>query len=140
MTKFHKILLTMVFAVVAIASCVPGADVAVPQTSFEECVYSGDRTEFSVWAPNADAARISLYHSAQDTAAFMTRDMKKSRGGLWKVTVKEDLKGSFYAFQVKHDGKWLDETAGIAAKAKGGTAWLKQNRIFWGQTLSGGYC
>ncbi len=49
----------------------------------------------------------------------MTVDMKKSRNGLWKAVVKEDIKGSFYTFSVCIDGKWLDETAGIAAKAVG---------------------
>ena len=45
--------------------------------------------------------------------------MKKAKGGLWKTVVNEDLKGTFYAFRVEKDGKWLEETAGIAAKAVG---------------------
>ena len=133
MTIFHKILLTMVSAAAALVACAPKTGIAVPETPLEECVYSGDRTEFSVWSPKADDARVLLYRSALDTAAFMTCDMKKSEGGLWKVAVREDLKGAFYAFQVKMDGQWLEETAGIAAKAVGVNGW-RGAVIDWNET------
>jgi pullulanase len=45
--------------------------------------------------------------------------MKKSKDGLWKTSVKQDIKGSFYTFQVFKNGVALEETAGIAAKAVG---------------------
>ena len=133
MAKFHKILLTMVSAAMTMISCAPRAEVAVPDAPLEECVYSDGRTEFSVWAPSAESARVNLYHAAQDTAAYATLEMEKSRGGLWKAVSKDDLKGSFYAFQVKHDGKWLDETAGIAAKAVGVNGW-RGAVIDWNET------
>ena len=123
MTKFHKIIFTMVSVAAALVACTPKSGVPVPEEPLEECVYKSDRTEFSVWSPKAEAVQLKLYRSAQDTAAFMIRDMKKSKDGLWKATVKEDLKGTFYAFQVKMDGKWLEETAGIAAKAVGVNGW-----------------
>ena len=123
----------MVSAVAAFVACAPKTGIAVPETPLEECVYSGDRTEFSVWSPKAEAARLLLYRSAQDTAAFMTCDMKKSKGGLWKVTVREDLKGAFYTFQVMMNGQWLDETAGIAAKAVGVNGW-RGAVIDWSET------
>ena len=34
---------------------------AIPQEPLEECVYKGGRTEFSVWAPTAEAAQLKLY-------------------------------------------------------------------------------
>ena len=123
----------MVSAVAAFVACAPKTGIAVPETPLEECVYSGDKTEFSVWSPKAEAARLLLYRSAQDTAAFMTCDMKKFKGGLWKVTVREDLKGAFYTFQVMMNGQWLDETAGIAAKAVGVNGW-RGAVIDWGET------
>ena len=123
----------MVSAVAAFVACAPKTGIAVPETPLEECVYSGDKTEFSVWSPKAEAARLLLYRSAQDTAAFMTCDMKKSKGGLWKVTVREDLKGAFYTFQVMMNGQWLDETAGIAAKAVGVNGW-RGAVIDWSET------
>ena len=133
MTKFHKIFLTMVSVAVTLVSCAPKTTSEVPEAPLEECVYSEDGTEFSVWSPDAEAARLKLYHSAQDTAAFMIRDMKKSKDGLWTAAVKEDLKGSFYTFQVKMDGKWLEETAGIAAKAVGVNGW-RGAVIDWNET------
>ena len=138
MAIFHKILLTMVSAAAALISCAPKTGVAVPDAPLEECVYSSDRTEFSVWSPKAEAVQLKLYHSAQDTAAFMTCDMKKSKGGLWQAVVKEDLKGSFYTFQVKMDGKWLEETAGIAAKAVGVNGW-RGAVIDWNETNPEGW-
>ena len=123
----------MVSAAAAFVACAPKTGIAVPETPLEECVYSGDKTEFSVWSPKAEAARLLLYRSAQDIAAFMTCDMKKSKGGLWKVTVREDLKGAFYTFQVMMNGQWLDETAGIAAKAVGVNGW-RGAVIDWSET------
>ena len=102
-----------------LASCQSVGDFPVPEAPLEECVYNGAVTDFSVWAPDAEAARLRLYHSASDEAAFKTLDMKKGRGGLWKVSVREDIKGSLYTFQVQKDGKWLEETDGFAAKAVG---------------------
>ena len=117
--KIIKDFLMGTLAAAAMASCATGGNIVVPQAQLEECVYLGDKTEFAVWAPDAEAAQLKLYHSASDEAAFMTVGMKRSKDGLWKTDVKEDVKGAFYTFQVQKDGKWLEETAGIAAKAVG---------------------
>ena len=79
----------------------------------------GGKTEFSVWAPDAEDARLRLYESAQADTPLRIVDMKKSKGGLWRAVVKGDVKGQFYTFQVKKNGTWLEETAGISAKAVG---------------------
>ena len=99
-------------------SCATQEGFPVPAETLEECVYNGNSTDFTVWSPAAEAVQLRLYKSVGESA-FMTVDMKKSRNGLWKAVVKEDIKGSFYTFSVCIDGKWLDETAGIAAKAVG---------------------
>ena len=91
----------------------------MPEATLEECVYNGNKTEFAVWAPDAEAAQVRLYDSAAAEAAFRIVNMKKAKGGLWTAVVGEDVKGAFYTFQVQKDGKWLEETAGIAAKAVG---------------------
>ena len=106
---------------------------AIPQAPLEECIYKGNKTEFAVWAPSAEAAQLKLYKSASDQEAFMTVDMKLGKDGLWKAVVREDLKGSFYTFQVKNDGQWLSETAGIAAKAVGVNGW-RGAVIDWDET------
>ena len=138
MNKFHKILLTMISTAGVLVACAPQTEMAVPEAQLEECVYNGNKTEFSVWSPDAEAAQVRLYASAQDTAAFKICDMKLSKGGLWKVTVKENLKGSFYAFTVKKNGQWLEETAGIAAKAVGVNGW-RGAVIDWAETNPEGW-
>ncbi len=113
-------LMMSTIAVAAMVSCSSGKDLPVPEAPLEECVYSEDMTEFSVWAPDAEEAQLRLYRSAQDEAAFRIVNMKLSRkDGLWKASVRENLKGCFYTFQVQKDGRWLEETAGIAARAVG---------------------
>ena len=116
--KIFKFFLISTLAA-AMVSCTSGGDLPVPEAVLEECVYMGDKTEFSVWVPDAEAAQLRLYNSALDEAAFKIVNMKKSKDGLWKAIVREDVKGAFYTFQVQKAGKWLEETAGISAKAVG---------------------
>ena len=123
MMKTLKLMFMSAVALTMALSCAAPCIDSIPQAPLEECVYNGDKTEFSVWAPTAEAAQVKLYNSASDTVAFKTVDMKLGKGGLWKAVVKEDVKGAFYAFQVKHAGQWLEETAGIAAKAVGVNGW-----------------
>ena len=119
MNRAFKNILMCTMALGIFASCSGSGESAVPEAALEECVYLGDRTEFAVWSPDAEAAQLRLYHSATDDTAFETIDMKRSSDGLWKTVVKKDIKGVLYTFQVRKDGKWLEETAGIAAKAVG---------------------
>ena len=133
MTRIYNIFLTMVSAVAALAACAPKAGIAIPEAPLEECVYMQDKTEFSVWSPDADAARLRLYNSASDTTAFMVVDMKMSGDGLWKTEVRKDVKGAFYTFQIMRKGQWLEETAGIAAKAVGVNGW-RGAVVDWSET------
>ena len=129
----HKIFITMISVAATLSACAPDTGIAVPDAPYEECIYNGDRTDFSVWAPGAEAARLNLYESACSETPFRTLDMKESKGGLWKAKVKDDIKGSFYTFQIRRDGKWLDQTAGIAAKAVGVNGW-RGAVIDWDET------
>ena len=117
--KIFKFILMGTLAAAALASCASEGGYPVPEATLEECVYNGNNTTFSVWAPDAEAAQVRLYHSASDEAAFKIVNMKKAKGGLWTAVVSEDVKGAFYTFQVQKAGNWLEETAGIAAKAVG---------------------
>ena len=136
--KTLKLILMSAMALTMAASCAEPTVDSIPQAPLEECVYNGGNTEFSVWAPTAEAAQLKLYSSASDTLAFKTVDMKLNADGLWKVVVKEDLKGTFYAFQLKHAGEWLEETAGIAAKAVGVNGW-RGAVIDWAETNPEGW-
>ena len=131
--KIFKTLLMGTLAAAALASCASENSLPVPEAPLEECVYMGDKTEFAVWAPTAEAAQLRLYSSASDEAASRIVNMKKSKDGLWKATVKEDVKGMFYTFQVNQAGEWLPETAGISAKAVGVNGW-RGAVVDWAET------
>ena len=84
-----------------------------------EMDYSPGETKFSLWSPVADEVKVLLYESGHEGSAYETYPMTMDKDGTWKVTVKEDLHGKFYTFNVKVDGKWLGDTPGIMAKAVG---------------------
>ena len=91
----------------------------VPVGPISEMSYSSDVTHFSVWSPSAEQAKVNLYHKGQGGVPFETYSLSKKSDGTWSVSVKADLKGVFYTFQVQVAGQWLPETQGIFAKAVG---------------------
>lgn len=84
-----------------------------------ELFYSPTRSVFTLWAPTAEEARLNLYASGEGGEPIRQLPMKSSDKGTWRISVSEDLKGSFYTFQIRIGDKWLDETPGIWAKAVG---------------------
>lgn len=84
-----------------------------------ELVYTPEQSVFTLWAPSADQARLNLYAAGEGGEREKQVEMNKSDDGTWRVEVDGDLKGKFYTFQIEKDGKWLDETPGIWAKAVG---------------------
>ena len=76
-------------------------------------------THFTLWSPQAQAAQVLLYDTDRNTPAIQTFDMTKSDNGTWRVTSPKQLYGKFYTFRIKYEGKWLDETPGVWAKAVG---------------------
>lgn len=86
---------------------------------WDEMTYSETGTDFMLWAPTAEEVNVKLYTDGLTGDAIQTIRMKEAGNGTWKASVTEDLKGKFYTFQVKINGKWLDETPGVMAKAVG---------------------
>ena len=76
-------------------------------------------THFTLWSPEAEEVTIQLYDTDRDTAPTGIHRMTRSNNGTWRFTSPENLTGKFYTFRVKYDGKWLDETPGVWAKAVG---------------------
>lgn len=77
-------------------------------------------TKFKLWSPKATEARVNLYNSGRGGSAYQTLPMTfDSANGTWYTSVPGKLYGKFYTFQIKHNGKWLDETPGVWAKAVG---------------------
>jgi pullulanase len=81
--------------------------------------YSPTRTLFKVWAPTATEVILRLYEEGDGGNALRTMNLRKEKNGTWLATIQGDLKNQYYTFQVKHEGKWLDETADMYAKAVG---------------------
>lgn len=84
-----------------------------------ELVYTPEKSLFTLWAPTAEKARLNLYAAGEGGDPTEQLEMQPSDGGTWRVTVERDLKGTFYTFQISKEGKWLDQTPGIWAKAVG---------------------
>ena len=60
MKIFNFILMGTLVAASMVSCNTAGGEFAVPQTQLEECVYMGDKTEFAVWAPDAEAAKARI--------------------------------------------------------------------------------
>lgn len=103
-----------------------------------ELVYTPEKSVFTLWAPTASQARLNLYPSGEGGEPDEQIEMNKADDGTWRIDIDRDLKGSFYTFQIEKDGKWLEETPGIWAKAVG----VNGNRaavIDWNETNPEGW-
>lgn len=103
-----------------------------------ELVYTLEQSVFTLWAPTASKVRLKLYKSGEGGEPEEQLEMNMIDDGAWRISVERDLKGLFYTFQIEKDGKWLDETPGIWAKAVG----INGNRaaiIDWSETNPDGW-
>lgn len=91
----------------------------IPEGKLVEMGYSPIETKFTLWAPTAEEVRVLLYDSGNEGSAYQTLSLEMGEDGIWNTSIKEDLKGKFYTFNVKVNGKWLGDTPGIMAKAVG---------------------
>ncbi|MDE5567292.1 MAG: type I pullulanase [Muribaculaceae bacterium] len=80
---------------------------------------NAQRANFRLWSPEAEAVKLSIYPTDRNSAAIETVEMKRSTDGTWSASLPGNYYGKFYTFRVKHNGKWLDETPGVWAKAVG---------------------
>lgn len=103
-----------------------------------ELVYTPEQSVFTLWAPSADRVRLNLYASGEGGGPEEQVEIEKAGYGTWRIHIDRDLKGSFYTFQIEKNGKWLNETPGIWAKAVG----INGNRaavIDWNETNPEGW-
>ena len=90
-------------------------DYPVGEGALDEMVYSPSKTTFSLWSPAADSVCLRLYDEGVGGEAQEAIPMRRSKDGTWTCSVRGDLKGKFYTFQVND----MEETPGIFAKAVG---------------------
>ena len=79
----------------------------------------GNDARFRLWSPEARAVKLRIYGQGRYGEPLQTIDMQKAENGTWTASLTPVPYGKFYTFQVNVDGKWLDETPGIWAKAVG---------------------
>lgn len=84
-----------------------------------EVTYTKRGTTFALVAQKAQSVNLNIYAEGTGGKPVKTVAMRKGEKGVWKSEVKGDLKGRFYTFNVKQDGKMLGETPGLFAKAVG---------------------
>ena len=84
--------------------------------------YSPSASVFTV-ETNHDAQQVKLriYKDGLGGKAIKTLNMKRSQAGatMWQASVKGDMKGMFYTFDVKYGGKFMGECPGVWATAVG---------------------
>ena len=81
--------------------------------------YSPTAATFKIWAPTANAAKLNLYKSDMGGNATRSINMNKGENGVWYITVPENLKNSYYTFQVNIGNAWSEEVVDPYAKACG---------------------
>lgn len=76
--------------------------------------------DFKLWSPMADSVALNIYANGAGGEAISRHYLVADKAnGTWATSLKGDFIGKFYTFQVMIDGKWLDETPGVWAKAVG---------------------
>jgi pullulanase len=80
--------------------------------------YTPQASEFKLWSPPAEKARLRLYAKGLGGKALKTLNLKK-QDGVWYGRIKGDQVGKYYAFQVQINGQWLAEVPDPYAKAVG---------------------
>lgn len=81
--------------------------------------YTPEASTFKIWSPRAEEIHLNIYEKGDSSESIEKIPLKESENGTWSTTIKGDYNGKYYTFQVKENGAWLEETAGIYAKAVG---------------------
>ena len=87
----------------------------VAAQAFQEMSYSPEKTQFALFAPNdAKKVVVRIYESGLGGKAVKTVKMSRKANEQWTATVKGDLMGKFYTFDMG-----MGECPGVFAKAVG---------------------
>jgi len=81
--------------------------------------YSPAASQFKLWSPPAKRVWLHLYAEGLGGAPLESLPLEAAADGIWTLTIRRDLAGLFYTFQIESDQGRLDETPGIYAKAVG---------------------
>ena len=81
--------------------------------------YTPQKSTFKIWAPTATKAQIKIYEDGLSGAVLETLAMKKSINGTWIISLKNNLLGKYYTFNIEYNGAWLKDVPDPYAKAVG---------------------
>ena len=109
---------TLITAIIALTMATAGAR----DYNFNEMTYTPKATTFFLNTnDDAQAVTVRIYDAGKGGNMLKNIDLKRVKGSKEEGTgnVKGDLKGKFYTFDVKYNGKYMGENPGIFAKAVG---------------------
>jgi pullulanase len=87
---------------------------------FNELTYTPEKSTFNLFAPNtAKKVVVRIYDNGIGGKPVRTVKMKRFADNDWTASVKGNLKGKFYTFDISGDKKSWRETPGVFAKAVG---------------------
>lgn len=86
---------------------------------FREVQVTDAGVAFSLWSPDADAVWLRLWVQAVGGKPFRVEPMRRSPDGFWRLTLPPDVRGRFYDFRARVDGKWRAPAPGLFAVAVG---------------------
>jgi pullulanase len=81
--------------------------------------YTAESTTFKLWSPIANAARLKLYDTDEPSAEATKVVKMKQVDGAWTNKQSGNLDGTYYTFQIKQKGEWLEEATDPYARAAG---------------------
>lgn len=81
--------------------------------------YSVASSSFRIWSPTAEQVELVFYTSSLGNEHREAMAMEKAENGTWVKTVLGNKKGSYYAFRIYTQGRWLHEVPDPYAKAVG---------------------
>ena len=94
---------------------------AYPVYAFDDlgATYTPAATVFKLWSPAAQAARVNLYASDDPAEAALKIETMREVDGAWTLRAERDLGGYYYTYQIKRDGRWLEEATDPYARTTG---------------------
>ena len=81
--------------------------------------YTKTGTILKIWSPPAQEMRLRLYKTSLGNDMTGEINCQKEANGIWKAELKGDRKNTYYTFQAKIGGKWMEENPDPYAKAVG---------------------
>ena len=81
--------------------------------------YTAASSTFRIWSPAAEKVELVFYSSSLGNEHRNAFTMEKAENGTWVKTVTGNKKGTYYAFRIFTQGRWLHEVPDPYAKAVG---------------------